>query len=206
MSLLTDNNEVTQDVASKGLALVYENSDSTQKQTMVSSLVDTLMVGRKSGQTVTGDTVMFKEGSLGKTPDGKGMSTYKELCSLASDLNQPDLIYKFLNLAHHNSMWNSKKGAAFGFSTIAKQAGDQLAPFLPKIVPKLYRYQFDSNPDIRQIMTTIWSSLVSDSKTIVDEYLEKIFIDLTQHILSPQWRERQSCCTALNDLLRGTEV
>jgi len=37
------------------------------------------------------------------------LSTYKELCSLASDLNQPDLIYKFMHLANHHSLWNSKK-------------------------------------------------------------------------------------------------
>lgn len=38
-----------------------------------------------------------------------GLSTYKELCSLASDMNQPDLIYKFMNIANHHAMWNSKK-------------------------------------------------------------------------------------------------
>lgn len=37
------------------------------------------------------------------------LSTYQELCSLASDLNQPDLIYKFMHLANHNAIWNSKK-------------------------------------------------------------------------------------------------
>lgn len=37
------------------------------------------------------------------------LSTYKELCSLATDLNQPELIYKFMNLANHNAIWNSKK-------------------------------------------------------------------------------------------------
>ena len=37
------------------------------------------------------------------------LSTYKELCSIASDLNQPDLIYKFMHLASHNAMWNSRK-------------------------------------------------------------------------------------------------
>ena len=37
------------------------------------------------------------------------MSTYKELCSIANDLNQPDLIYKFMHLANHNAMWNSRK-------------------------------------------------------------------------------------------------
>jgi len=67
------------------------------------------------------------------------LSTYRELCSLATDLNQPDLIYKFMHLANHNAIWNSKKGAAFGFGSIAKKAGQQLAPYLPEIVPKLYR-------------------------------------------------------------------
>ena len=37
------------------------------------------------------------------------LSTYKELCSLASDLNQPDLVYKFMHLANHHALWNSKK-------------------------------------------------------------------------------------------------
>lgn len=42
-------------------------------------------------------------------PRSHGLTTYKELCSLASDLNQPDLVYKFMNLANHHAMWNSRK-------------------------------------------------------------------------------------------------
>ena len=37
------------------------------------------------------------------------LSTYKELCSLATSMNKPDLMYKFMNLANHNAIWNSKK-------------------------------------------------------------------------------------------------
>ena len=59
------------------------------------------------------------------------------------------------------------QGAAFGFSTIAAQAGEQLAPYLHQIVPKLYRYQFDPNPRINQAMTSIWSALVTDNKKTV---------------------------------------
>lgn len=47
---------------------------------------------------------------MGQAPGGGGqLSTYRELCSLASDLNQPDLVYKFMNLANHNAVWNSRK-------------------------------------------------------------------------------------------------
>lgn len=49
---------------------------------------------------------------------------------------------------------------------IAAKAGEQLAPFLPQIVPRLYRYQFDPNLSIRQAMTSIWDALVTD-KTLV---------------------------------------
>lgn len=49
---------------------------------------------------------------------------------------------------------------------IAAKAGEQLAPFLPELVPRLYRYQFDPNLSIRQAMTSIWDALVTD-KTMV---------------------------------------
>ena len=60
-------------------------------------------------QKVESGTQVFESGALGKTPDGKNLATYKELCSIANDLNQPDLIYKFMHLANHQAMWNSKK-------------------------------------------------------------------------------------------------
>lgn len=60
----------------------------------------------------------------------------------------------------------SFQGAAFGFHMIAAKAGEQLAPFLPQLVPRLYRYQFDPNLSIRQAMTSIWDALVTD-KTLV---------------------------------------
>ena len=58
---------------------------------------------------MTEDTELFDKGDLGKTPQGGSISTYKELCSLASDLNKPDLVYKFMHLANHHAIWNSKK-------------------------------------------------------------------------------------------------
>jgi hypothetical protein len=47
---------------------------------------------------------------------------------------------QFMNLANHAAALNSSRGAAFGFASIAKLAGEQLAPYVPPLVPKLYRY------------------------------------------------------------------
>ncbi|XP_056374752.1 proteasome adapter and scaffold protein ECM29 [Hyla sarda] len=205
ISTLSDNDELSQDVASKGLGLVYELGSEQDQQELVSVLVDTLMTGKRVKHDVSGDTEVFQGSSIGKAPDGQGLSTYKELCALASDLSQPDLIYKFMNLANHHAMWNSRKGAAFGFNVIATKAGEQLSPFMPQLVPRLYRYQFDPNTGIRQAMTSIWDALVTDKNT-VDKYLTEILQDLINNLTSNLWRIRESSCLALNDLLRGRQL
>ncbi|KAM7008757.1 proteasome adapter and scaffold protein ECM29 [Tautogolabrus adspersus] len=205
ISVLSDPDELSQDVASKGLGLVYEMGGEGDQQKLVSTLVETLMTGKRVKHAVSEDTEVFQGEGLGKTPDGHGLTTYKELCSLASDLNQPDLVYKFMNLANHHAMWNSRKGAAFGFHMIAAKAGEQLAPFLPQLVPRLYRYQFDPNLSIRQAMTSIWDALVTD-KTMVDKYLKEILQDVISNLTSNTWRVRESSCMALNDLIRGRQA
>jgi len=204
MGLLGDNNDLVQDAASKGIGIVYEACTEDQRDGMVNDLLDNLL-GKKPQEVkkVNEETKVFQEGELGKNPIGGNLSTYKELCSLATDMGQPDLVYKFMHLANYNATWNSRKGAAFGFSTIASKAGDQLEPHLPKIIPKLYRYQFDPTPRIQQSMSAIWSALVPESTKTVDKFLPNILAELQKELTSPQWRVRESCCVGLTDLLRG---
>ena len=70
---------------------------------------------------------LFEEGEM-KIDDknlGEGsLTTYKELCTVATELGQPELIYRFLNLAGHQKVWNSRRGAAFGSSTSLASLGD----------------------------------------------------------------------------------
>ncbi|CAL1546641.1 unnamed protein product [Lymnaea stagnalis] len=203
MRMLSENDEITQDLASKGLGQIMEVCSPSEKDALVSELVETLMTGKSAKNEVSADTTVFQSGALGKAPDGAGLSTYKELCAIATDLNQPDLIYKFMHLANHNATWNARKGAAFGFSIIAAQASEQLAPYMTQIVPRLYRYQFDPNPKIQQAMSSIWNALVQDNKNTVDTYLKQIVDDLLKNLTSNQWRIRESSCLAVSDLLRG---
>merc|ERR1712223_867441 len=203
MGLLGDSNDLVQDAASKGLGLVYDNCSEDLRERMVKSLLSTLMEGQKSVKKVDQDTKIFGDKEMGRTPTGENLTTYRELCSLASDLNQPDLVYKFMHLANYNATWNSKKGAAFGFGTIAAKAGEQLETHLPKIIPKLYRYQFDPTPKIQQSMSAIWNSLVKEHAKTIDKYLIEIIHELQTNLTSNQWRVRESCCGALQDIVRG---
>ncbi|CAO3594598.1 unnamed protein product [Absidia cylindrospora] len=205
--LLNDRDDFTQEVASKGLGLVYEYGDVKIKEDMLYSLVGTFTEGQTiQAQSVTDNTVLFEEGALGTTPDGNSITTYKELCSLASELNQPDLIYKFMNLANHNAMWTSRRGAAFGFQNLIALAEKEMEPYLHRLIPKLYRYQFDPNPRVNQSMKSIWQSLVKDSTKTVDKYFDEIIADVLKGLGNRQWRVREASCAAVTDLVQGRQL
>ncbi|KAG0427428.1 hypothetical protein HPB47_025518 [Ixodes persulcatus] len=212
LNLLADRSDMTQSIASKGLSLLYELSDEESRGELVSLLLETLTSGRRGGLT-----------------------TYRELCSLATDLNQPDLMYKFMHLANHHAMWNSKKGAAFGFGSIAERAGEQLSERLGDIVPKLYRYRYDPNPGVRASFGSIWASLVKEphkmesvrkacdtalqalSRACIrtcdvqtghsgERALEVILPCLAEGLSSPVAEVRQSSLSTLVQLSRGAGV
>lgn len=130
------------------------------------------------------------------------ITTYKELCSLASDLNQPEMIYQFMQLANHNAAWNSKLGAAFGLKSISKAAQSQMQPYLGKIVPRLYRYKYDPTPKIQNSMISIWDSLVKDSKEVIEAHYWAILDELITNLTDKEWRVRIACCLAIRDLIK----
>ncbi|KAJ3681025.1 hypothetical protein LUZ60_015514 [Juncus effusus] len=203
--LIGDQNDLTQDLASQGMSIVYELGDESMKQELVNALVSTLTgTGkRKRAIKLMEDSEVFQEGTIGKDLSGGKLSTYKELCSLANEMGQPDLIYKFMDLANYQASLNSKRGAAFGFSKIAKQAGEALQPHLRSLIPRLVRYQYDPDKNVQDAMAHIWKSIVNDPKKTIDEYYDLIMDDLLMQCGSRLWRSRESSCLAIADLIQG---
>ncbi|KAI9332879.1 proteasome stabiliser-domain-containing protein [Zopfochytrium polystomum] len=205
--LIADRDEFVQDVASKGIGMVYELGDETLKASLVQSLVSTFTEGRRiAPQSVTAETQLFQEGALGSTPDGSSLTTYQSILSLASDLNQPDLVYKFMSLASNNALWNTRRGASMGFTTIASLAEEQLAPFLPRLLPRLFIFQFDPVSKVSESMKSIWKALVRDPKKAVDENFDAILKEILKSMGDRMWRTRESSCLALSDLLQGRQM
>jgi hypothetical protein len=113
--LLADRDAFTQDCASKGIGIVYELGDASLKQELVDSLVSTLAEGRKvQAQSVQGDTQLFGENTLGTSPDGSSITTYQSILSLASDMNQPEIVYKFMNLGICKCLSNGYSVSSIG--------------------------------------------------------------------------------------------
>ncbi len=63
---------------------------------------------------LTGESKVFEEGQLGEAPGGGSLATYRELCALATEMGQPDLLVRFMDLANHASAMASTRGAAYG--------------------------------------------------------------------------------------------
>ena len=220
-SLLGDQNELTQEMASRGVSVVYELGTEEQRKELLGSLMGVLSgeSQRKRRVKLDDDTQVFQEGTIkiddkelakkgdGDAPAGStgggSLSTYKELCSIVTDIGQPDLIYKFMDLANYQAMLNSSKGAAYGFAGIAKRAGDALAPHLAKLLPKLYRMQHDPSPNMREAVKGIWLAVVDDPKGAVDAHFGAVMEELLSECGSRMWRARQSSASALAELLSG---
>lgn len=62
--------DFVQDVASRGLGLVYNLADPNDQTDLATSLLDQLLGGRRQVNQVNDDTQLFEEGQLGKTPTG----------------------------------------------------------------------------------------------------------------------------------------
>jgi proteasome component ECM29 len=120
--MLSDRDDFAQDIAAKGLGLAYSLGNGDEQSDLVRHLVSTINGDDKADKEklmpMTADTQLFDNQSMASAPDGTALTSYKEICSLASELNKPDLVYKFLSLASHHQLWNSKKGAAFGVTQI----------------------------------------------------------------------------------------
>ncbi|KAG5667004.1 hypothetical protein PVAND_015007 [Polypedilum vanderplanki] len=201
--LLSEDNELVQDVASRGLGLIFNMSSEEEQSQLSTQLLDQLTEGNKGKvRKVDEDTQLFEEGVLGKTPTGQNMTTYKELCSIASDLNHPEILYSFMQLANHNASWNSRLGAAFGLQSISAVAKEKLQPYLENIVPRLYRYKYDPTPKIQNSMIAIWDAIIINSKETVEEFYWQILAEVIKNLTHPEWRTRIACCLAIRDLIR----
>ncbi|EWC46169.1 hypothetical protein DRE_04547 [Drechslerella stenobrocha 248] len=201
---LTDREEFVQETASRGLTKVYELGDKELKEELVRNLVASFTGTTKTlaGQ-VQADTQLFEPGAL---PTGDGsISTYKDILSLASEVGDSSLVYKFMSLASHSAMWSSRAAfGRFGLGSIMSSSEEMFAEN-PKLYAKLFRYRFDPNPNVQRSMNDIWKALVKNPSATIDKFFDNIMEDLLKTILDREWRTREASCGAIADLIQGRQ-
>ncbi|KAI5961626.1 ECM29 [Candida pseudojiufengensis] len=212
MRFLADKDELIQDSASRGLALVYEMGDVELKEYLVKSLLKSFTQSDTNSITsgsIEENTQLF-EPDLLKTNDGS-VSTYKDVLNLAQDAGDPSLVYKFMSLAKSSTLWSSRKGIAYGLESILSQSSlDQLlstnSNFANRLIPKLFRYRYDPFTSVSQSMDSIWNSIVKDSSKTINDNFTSILNELLSGMGKKEWRVRQASAAALIDLLQSVEL
>ncbi|KAJ2660066.1 proteasome component M29 [Coemansia sp. RSA 1199] len=238
--LLSDRSELTQEVASRALGLIYSLGDSSLKEEMVYSLIS-LFGGNSGGgrrpgvdgsamdvqqtlrQQIQSNEPLLEQESLGQTPDGHAINTtYKSILSLASDMQNPSLVYQFMQLATHTAMWNSRCGAAYGVANIIEQARGAIQPYMKSMIPKLYRYTYDPSPQTQAAMKSIWNALLgpgasrdaaaeaggelpTSGANVVERYWDAIIEECLASMGQREWKVRESGCNALASAVSGAD-
>ncbi|CAB4308928.1 unnamed protein product [Prunus armeniaca] len=135
--LLGEQNELTQELASQGMSIVYELGDASMKENWVHALVNSLTGSgkRKRAIKLVEDSECFKRELLVKVLVEGNSARIRSFANVANEMGQPDLIYKFMDLANYQASLIPRG--------IAKQAGDALKPHLRSLIPRLVRYQYD---------------------------------------------------------------
>lgn len=128
--------------------------------------------------------------------------------SLAAEVGDSSLVYKFMSLASNNAIWSSRAAfGRFGLSNILSDASTEgyLAQN-PKLYSALFRYRFDPNTNVRKAMNDIWIALVKEPSKTVDHHFDAIMNDLLRNALGKEWRARQASCAAIADLVQGRQL
>ncbi|KAL2154560.1 hypothetical protein VTH82DRAFT_3236 [Thermothelomyces myriococcoides] len=197
MRVLSARDELVQETASRGLALVYEKGDPDLKGDLVRDLV-AAFTGTGPQLKVGEETELFEAGAL-PTGEGKSITSYKDIVNLANEVGDPSLVYKFMSLATNAATWSARSAfGRFGLSNILSDSEID-----PKLYPKLYRYRFDPNQNVQRSMNDIWKALVKDPKAVLETHFDTIMQDLLKSIFGKEWRVREASCAAISDLISG---
>eukprot|EP00762_Andalucia_godoyi_P002669 ANDGO_03376.mRNA.1 Proteasome-associated protein ECM29 homolog len=203
----SDTDDTVGDTCSYGLSLVYRNGDTVVRKKLVDDLMERLTGSNRAASSlvVEEDSQIIPGQMLGKDPGtGKNLSTYRDLCAAASDIGRPDLIYQFLALTSHHKKFKSTESAAstvlmlfsFGDADVRKE-------FLP-LLPRIFRYRFDPNPKISEIMSAIWTALVEDENVFWSSKanVTAVSADLLSNAKSTIWRVREAVMGGVEDIVR----
>ncbi|KJZ80114.1 hypothetical protein HIM_00828 [Hirsutella minnesotensis 3608] len=197
MRQLTARDSLVQETASHGLTMVYEQGDPETRSALVKDLVSAF-TGSGARLQVGEETELFDPGSL-PTGEGSSVTSYKDIVSLANEVGDQKLVYKFMALAANTATWGMRSAfGQFGLGKILSEAETD-----PKLYVKLYRYRFDPSLSVRRSMENIWKALAKDSNATIDEHFDAIMEDLLANIMGREWRARQASCDAVSDLVQG---
>lgn len=203
---LGHRDELVQEAAARGLGIVYERASKDLKDTLVKDLLSSFSTRQTNlAGMVSADTELFQEGTVSTGATDGSVSTYKQILDLANEAGNPSLVYQFMSLAADNEVWTSRSAfGKFGLSNIF--ADSNVESFLaenPKLLPALYRYQFDPSTAVQDYMKTLWKALIKDPAATLDANYDHLMKSQLKTLGEMRWRDIEASYLAIIDLISG---
>ncbi|EPZ35366.1 Translation activator GCN1-like protein [Rozella allomycis CSF55] len=170
IQMLKEKEEITTQTSAKGMAVLFSVGNSILRNKMLNLLIKSL-----------NDTNASEVNSL------------NELMTLVNGIENPELIYQFMNISSNYNSENLNKY----FNPIFEKEKK-------KILPKLYRFNFDPSIKVRETMKKIFNSF--NTKNLIQDCFNEILIECLTGMENFQWKVRESSCLALSDLLKGKRL
>ncbi|SCU84868.1 LAFA_0D12508g1_1 [Lachancea sp. 'fantastica'] len=205
---LAETDDIVQDSACRGLGLIYDLCSKEKQENMLRGLLKSFVDPKATTGIVPGtinsDTQLFEPGTL-NTNEGS-LTTYKDILNLASEAGDPSMVYKFMPLAKSSALWSSRKGMAFGLTSMFSKISleDLLLSnrtSAEKFIPLLYRYRFDPFRNVADAMNGIWQTLIRSTAETVSTFYDLIMDEVLKGMGAKDWRVREASSYALVDLL-----
>ena len=126
---------------------------------------------------------------------------YTTACKMAKKSGDASVIFSVLTLV--------KRDPTFGIGLTAVYASRYKASIptldtdkIKSLLPYLYMSKFEPNSTIRDIMKSLWDTLIiKEQKSMTTTLHKEFFFFLSTHLSSGLWREREAACLALNSYL-----
>ncbi|KTW30115.1 hypothetical protein T552_00593 [Pneumocystis carinii B80] len=205
--LLSDKDSFIQELASKGLKLLYEKCSEEMKSSLVNDLILCLTSKKKIKRTITSETELFDHEI--HRENNTSISTYGDVCSLATELGNPELVYQFLNISSNSTIWQTRKGVAFSINEIISSNTKidiikNNPELFKKMISCLFLYKFHPISDVKKVMENIFNIFVNLEK--ISEFNKDIMDRLLKGLGDQSWYIREASCNALADFLQTQTV
>jgi proteasome component ECM29 len=105
VKLLRDKSELAQEGSAKALSLLYHSQPPGPADELAQALLASLR-----GAHATANLDVNGPARVAAPIMDLGANPYRELCTLASDLGRPELLYWFLALPASHAAWSTRRG------------------------------------------------------------------------------------------------
>lgn len=203
-----------------------------QTQNFGSSLMQETRVQanqRRREEGVSNDDVTLEEDTTETTMEIGGASgiseaalgAYREMATIAIELNRPDVLYALFMLSVSHPIWFTKHGrdnygpsVILGEDSIIGSGSNRaelrmtLRPYLATIMPRLLRASHSPNKQTREQIQTLWIGLTgggADARLAITQHFTSILDTLLQDTSHKLWRARVGALGAISEIIVGRD-